>query len=110
MSSSADVERMSVNIAKNIRKFVNNVKRNGTNYNTKNKLLNLRSTIDRAVKKAVGNTTYRSIKNRIKLPPNRVINNMTRANSKRWNQQSKNLKRNSFVTNRHVRVPRSVWY
>lgn len=87
-----------------IKKFVNEIKRNGTKPNTKNKLINLRKIQEKKfyqlIKNSLGANTYSAIVNRISLPPNRIINNMRRANSQRWNQQRKNLQRRRVITPR----------
>lgn len=95
-------------MADDVEKFIKEIKRNGTKPNTKNKLINLRKIQEKRfyqlIKNSIGTNTYSAIANRISLPPNRVINNMRRANSQRWAQQRKNLQRTTQT--RRVITPR----
>lgn len=99
---------------RNIQKFINDIKRNGTQYNTKSKFYKLKRAQEdyliKVIRSSIGNNMYRAVLKGDTVPPNRVVNNMRRANAKRWNQQRKNLHRNSFVTTKHVKIPRTVWW
>jgi hypothetical protein len=89
------------NLHRKIREFVNTLETKGTNYNTKNQLITLRSIVDKVVKNSVGNVTYNAIKHRIILPPNKVVESKRRANNrKRINPY------NRTKTTRHVKTPR----
>jgi hypothetical protein len=88
------------NLPRKIREFVNRIKTKGTNYNSRYQLSRLKLNIDNAVKNSVGKVTFNAIKNRLILPPNKVIENQRRANNRRRINPYNRTK-----TTRHVKTP-----
>ena len=95
-------------ISKNVSTFINKIRRNGTKYNTKNEFLSLRrqqeQILTQLIKNSLGKTTFNAIANRVTLPSNKVVENMRRKNTARWEQQRKNLQ--SPRPTRRVNIPR----
>ena len=96
------VENDSRIIANNIRRFLNKIKEKGTNYNSKTNFITLRSSVDKVVRKHIGNVTYNAIKHGITLPSNKVIENQRKANNRKRNSLQKRTRTTRRVSYGHT--------